>query len=291
MVPAAPFDAEFGAQALPDLETMRAMFGPEELWPTRREHWEKWAFHDFQYDQTFNVARVDRGASIEEFIANSQRYQYDLLKLAIESYRANKYTKMTGFFQFMFMDAWPAITWSVVNYFRRPKLGYEALRLTCQPMLIVLQRRSSGARPVLEAGKTGWVGGALSALTVVNDLDRAFPHARAAVALEAADGTRRPLAEWHLNIPADGVVARTPAHEVLEGKTAPANQQFLAVPPGGPGRRPARRLSPGHGAVRCRRQPVKRECPGDPVCGPDAGRPGPLCRVSNAMKEVQPAEK
>ena len=64
---------------------------------------------------------------------------------------------MTGFFQFMFMDAWPAITWSVVDYFRRPKLGYEALRLTCQPVLIMLQRRSSGARPVLEAGKTvGW---------------------------------------------------------------------------------------------------------------------------------------
>ena len=40
MVPAAPFNTEFGAQALPDLETMRAMFGPEELWPTRREHWE-----------------------------------------------------------------------------------------------------------------------------------------------------------------------------------------------------------------------------------------------------------
>ena len=26
-------------------------------------------------------------------------------------------------------------------------------------------------------------------------------------------------------------MARTPAHEVLEGKTAPADEQFLAVPP------------------------------------------------------------
>ena len=56
------------------------------------------------------MAKVDIGDSIEEFIENSQNYQSKLLKYAIENYRKNKYVKITGIFQFMFVDNWNAIT-------------------------------------------------------------------------------------------------------------------------------------------------------------------------------------
>ncbi|GAH09531.1 unnamed protein product, partial [marine sediment metagenome] len=53
-----------------------------------------WAYHDFQYEPTFNVAKIDMGSSLEEFIENSQDYQAKLLKYAIENYRKNKYSKV-----------------------------------------------------------------------------------------------------------------------------------------------------------------------------------------------------
>lgn len=132
-LPAAPFINEFGAQALPNIETMREMMKEDELWPPK---WLVWAYHDFQYEPTFNVAQIDMGNSLKEFIENSQNYQAKLLKYAIENYRKNKYSKVTGIFQFMFVDNWNAITWSVVDYFRRPKKGYDVLKTVYQPVLI-----------------------------------------------------------------------------------------------------------------------------------------------------------
>ncbi|RKX55626.1 MAG: beta-galactosidase, partial [Thermotoga sp.] len=132
-LPGAPFVNEFGAQALPNVETMREMMKEDELWPPK---WPVWSYRDFQYDMTFNVAKIDMGNSIEEFVENSQEYQSKLLKYAIENYRKNKYSKITGIFQFMFVDDWNAITWSVVDYFRRPKKGYYTLKTVYQPILI-----------------------------------------------------------------------------------------------------------------------------------------------------------
>jgi beta-mannosidase len=131
-IPRAPFVNEFGAQALPSIETMQQIFTGDQLWPP---DWEEWSFHDFQYDQTFNVAGIETGNCLEEFIENSQSYQAEILKYAIESYRRFKYKKMTYLFQFMFVDCWPSITWSVVDYYRRLKMGYYALQQAYQPVL------------------------------------------------------------------------------------------------------------------------------------------------------------
>jgi len=156
-LPAAPFINEFGAQALPNAETMKEMMKEDELWPPK---WPVWTYHDFQYDPTFNVAQIDMGNSLEEFIENSQNYQAKLLKYAIENYRKNKYSKVTGIFQFMFVDNWNAITWSVVDYFRKPKKGYNILKTVYQPVLIGvdLDREKVGLDMLRATGFPGiWV--------------------------------------------------------------------------------------------------------------------------------------
>ncbi len=130
-VPATPVLTEFGAQALPDAEAMRSMVG--DVWPP---DWDALAYHDFQYDQTFNVAKVGMGDGWDDFVRNSQRYQARLLKFAIERYRQAKYDKLGGLFQFMFMDCWPSVTWSVVAHDRTPKQGYRVLQEAYQPVLI-----------------------------------------------------------------------------------------------------------------------------------------------------------
>jgi beta-mannosidase len=58
------------------------------------------------------------------------------LKYAIEHYRREKYKKIGSFFQFLFGDCWPAITWSVVSYERKLKPGYFAVQRAFQPVLI-----------------------------------------------------------------------------------------------------------------------------------------------------------
>ena len=214
-VPASPFCNEYGAQALPVLETMKSMFSEEELMPETEDHWRKWAYHDFQYDETFNVAGVERGSSIEEFIENSQQYQFDLVKISTEAFRQAKYNGMNSLFHFMFNDAWPAITWSVVDYYRRPKKGYEALKLACQPVLIMINKKNR-YRTRVEVGKFANVS-VLASISIVNDYHREFPDARIETSAEHMEtGKVTELAGYPIHIPADSVVSLKNMLQVLE---------------------------------------------------------------------------
>jgi beta-mannosidase len=135
-LPCSPMITEFGAQALPNKESLMKFIPEKKMWPP---DWKFWAYHDFRYEQTFNVAEIDLGNSIDEFIKNSQDYQAELLKYSIENYRRAKHNPTAGLFQFMFVDCWPSITWSVLDYYRKPKKGYEILKRAYQPVLVSLQ--------------------------------------------------------------------------------------------------------------------------------------------------------
>lgn len=82
---------------------------------------------------------INKGKSIKEFIKNSQCYQAGLLKFAIEQYRMHKFTDVSGLFQFMFVDPWPCISYSVLDYCRKPKKGYWTLKEVYQPVLLIYQ--------------------------------------------------------------------------------------------------------------------------------------------------------
>ena len=167
--PGGPIISELGAQALPSLPETREMFG--DAWPP---DWQKMAYHDFQYEQTFHVAKVPMGSNWAEFVANSQKYQADLLKFAIEHYRRAKYKKVGSFFQFLFGDCWPSVTWSVVSYARRPKPGYFAVQRAYQPVLVGadLEKTVWSKGKNLPADVAG--GEASASLWVVNDEHRAL---------------------------------------------------------------------------------------------------------------------
>src|SRR5262249_12043138 len=79
-LPGGPLVPESGARVLPSVETLRGIFDPADLWPP---NWSKWAYHDFQYEQTFWIAGVQQGESIDSFVESSQRAQADLLRDAI----------------------------------------------------------------------------------------------------------------------------------------------------------------------------------------------------------------
>ncbi|MCX5749790.1 MAG: hypothetical protein NTZ10_06070 [Candidatus Saganbacteria bacterium] len=171
-LPGKPFPTEFGAQALPGIDTLKKMFEKKDLWPPK---WGIWAYRDFVYEQTFHIAGVRRGKSINEFIKNSQAYQSGLIKYAVERYRQHKGSEISGMFHFMLLEPWPAVSYSVTDYFRNPKKGFFTLKTCFQPVLVIasLQRRTFGPGNRIEG--QFWV---------VNDYFRDFYGAKLAISVK-----------------------------------------------------------------------------------------------------------
>jgi len=134
-LPGAPFITEFGAQALPNLELLSTIFLPAELTYASGEIRDRWEFHNFQPKETFNIAQIEPGESIEDFVQASQSYQANLIQFATETYRRAKYNPMQGIFYAQMIDSWPSIGYSVVDYNRQPKMGYYTLQTAMQPIL------------------------------------------------------------------------------------------------------------------------------------------------------------
>ncbi|RKY84915.1 beta-galactosidase [candidate division KSB1 bacterium] len=182
-LPSKPLITEFGAQALPNVNSLRRMFNEHELWPI---DWEKWEFHDFQYEPTFQLAQIEMGENIETFVENSQSYQAKLLKFAIETYRCAKFTEVTGLFQYMFVESWPSITWAVVDYFRQPKKAYWILQQVYQPLYLVVRRN----KPIERQG--GKIEGSF---ILINDYLQEFP--QAIIKLTLVDERGEKQMEWN----------------------------------------------------------------------------------------------
>jgi beta-mannosidase len=141
------------------------MFDAESLWPDTPRDWESWRFADFQPMQTFRTARIEQGHNIHDFMMNTQRYQAVAVRYTTELLRRRKWAGSTGVYQFMLVDDWPSITWSVVDYYRRPKLAYAALAQAMQPVLPSLEYDLRDPRKPV-------------ALVVVSDRAEPIEHAR-----------------------------------------------------------------------------------------------------------------
>ena len=214
-LPGAPLITEYGAQALPSRQALEAMLPENAHWPESAEQWKAWTFRNFQPDQTFNVANIERGENLDTFVSNSQRYQADLLKLATESYRANKGSGVTGIFQFMFIDCWPSITWSILDHTRRPKLGYHTLRKSLQP---VVPSFLGGWLPrnCLEIGSP-WTLATVFNVSLINDINRSIDNARLSVEVELDTLERIPLYEIAVDLPPNSVTQPLDVTQILEG--------------------------------------------------------------------------
>ena len=127
-LPGGAFVSEYGAEAVPDLDTLRT-FLPEGSTA------EDWAYHGFQHHENATKAGVTWDMPVQQVIEITQRYQALVIQNSTETYRRKKRERVQGVLQFMLVDPWPCISWSVLDVARRPKLGYEALRMAMQPVL------------------------------------------------------------------------------------------------------------------------------------------------------------
>jgi beta-mannosidase len=121
---------EYGAQALPDAESL------QEIWPeSSQPNWEtlSWTYR-------LQVERMRRYVPWKHdwlaYVRETQTYQAELLKHATELFRRRKYRPTGGVFAFMLNDPAPAISWSIVDWRRRPKAAYDVLAAAMSPVLI-----------------------------------------------------------------------------------------------------------------------------------------------------------
>jgi len=126
--------SEFGSQSLPSVESMKKTFDEKHVWPIDSRAWAKRCFQEArQFDW------IERADSLDETVRRSQAWQCEQLTRHIEFYRSIKFAPCNGALQFCFVDCWPAITWSIVDYWRNPKPAYEAVKAAFRPLHAMLE--------------------------------------------------------------------------------------------------------------------------------------------------------
>jgi beta-mannosidase len=137
--------SEYGLQAPPSTEALRAFLPADKLWPPSPE----WEAHNAQlsllarYAMPFlrragqETPRLEN-LSLEAFVDATQRAQATGLQIAIEHHRRNKYS-CSGTLVWQFNEPWPAISWSLVDYLWHPKPAYQAVRRAYNPLLVSLE--------------------------------------------------------------------------------------------------------------------------------------------------------
>jgi beta-mannosidase len=173
----ARFVSEFGARAVPDSPVAAAPLPDPE------------AFERLGLDPA-------DFATADDWRDATQAYQANLLRRYVETLRRLKYRPTGGFCARAFGDDLPGITFSVLDHERRPKLGYDALRAACAPVIVVADRPPATVAP-----------GETMALDVHAVSDRREPLAEVVVAatLTTPGGVEVQHA-WSGDVPADSCV-------------------------------------------------------------------------------------
>ena len=70
-----------------------------------------------------------------------------MIRRQVEELRRLKYRPTGGFAQHFLADAHPAVSWSVLDHRRVPKLGWAALRAACRPVIVVADRLPAAVAP------------------------------------------------------------------------------------------------------------------------------------------------
>ncbi len=117
------FVTEIGTQTVPNIESMRRMMKPEELWPAGNPVWEH---HDYnfgignknskKYTDEVN-ARYGQTYDIEDFCKKAQLVNYETYKAIFESYNDGMFDECSGLLLWMSASAWPSLIWEIYDYY------------------------------------------------------------------------------------------------------------------------------------------------------------------------------
>jgi exo-1,4-beta-D-glucosaminidase len=112
--------------AVPPVESLRAMFPKDKLWP-RNDVWDYHAggnvFTNIRIYADALSQRYGKPAGLDDFATKSQLMAYEGIRAMFEAFGRNKYSA-TGVVQWMLNNAWPSVIWHLYDYYMRPGGGY-----------------------------------------------------------------------------------------------------------------------------------------------------------------------
>jgi beta-mannosidase len=127
------FVTEFGAQSFPNVESCVRFMDAD----IRRIDWQHLVErHQFQADIMAHWYDWRAARSLDELVQMSQEYQIKINRHYIDRLRLRKYRPTGGMMPFMFHDANPSVSWSIIDYWRAPKRSYDAMRLAFSPQYL-----------------------------------------------------------------------------------------------------------------------------------------------------------
>lgn len=140
------FVSEYGMQSLPEYQSLLQMAGTDSLPlrisdPKLRQHQKHPT--GFETINTYLQRDFPDPPTLPLYAYASQLLQLRAMETAIEAHRsAMPYCMGTLFWQLN--DVWPAISWSAIDHYGRPKALYYGLKRLYAPQLIVVQPDSNG---------------------------------------------------------------------------------------------------------------------------------------------------
>jgi len=126
------FVTEFGAQSFPGYERTVQMLDADRI--------DKMPRRKMKEEFIWGQADMDRRVSplgykdLRSYVDATQDYQARLLKYQIERLRIMKYDYNYGVICFMHNDSRPAISWSVVDFWREPKKAFQTVADSFSPV-------------------------------------------------------------------------------------------------------------------------------------------------------------
>jgi len=129
------FSSEFGFRAVPQRETVEEMISPEFQWEPRFPQHVHWQFHH-GWCTSLQAILPEFGTprTLDEYIMLTQEAQATLMRYAVEVYRRRMYAT-SGSLIWQYDEPWPAVTFSLVDYYGRPKASYFWVRRAYAPVL------------------------------------------------------------------------------------------------------------------------------------------------------------
>ncbi len=153
--------SEFGLQSFPSVSALEKYISRKLLWPMGKVY----EFHNLGRSKMMKyLSALPHEDSLDGYVEASQKMQAYYYQRSTEHWRIRKY-RYSGTLFWQFNEPWPAICWSVIDYELVPKLAYERIKDSYNPLLIAADLAVRGWKP----------GDDLSTdLFLVNDYDRKF---------------------------------------------------------------------------------------------------------------------
>lgn len=133
------FISEFGFQGAPHWKTVEFFANEDE----REIFHPVMIKHNKQIEGQERVMRFINGRfgaieDFEKFVYLSQLNQAEAIKLGVEHWRSRKYLT-AGTLYWQLNDSWPVVSWSCIDYFKRPKALYYYTKNFYSPVLPVMK--------------------------------------------------------------------------------------------------------------------------------------------------------